>query len=512
MAIIKGKPTNGNDNIVANGASDTIDALAGNDKVEGKGGNDTLLGNTGNDTLIGGSGNDLLIGGNGNDTLTGGLGNDSFIGGAGIDRVVESSDSTVINLDNTALRTRIDNVPNGVSTDTLSGIERVTIAGGAGNNLIQASNFTLGSVIFNGGVGNDSLQGSSGNDTLNGEAGIDFLRGNEGNDTLNGGDGNDTLLGEEGNDTLNGGAGIDQISESADVNFTLTNAILIGNGTDKLSSIETARLRGGDSDNIIDASQFTQGGVELDGDGGNDILIGTSGADELEVAFDDSADSARGGLGNDTYEVDGFVDTVIENAGGGTDTVVSRGSFTLGANVENLTIDSSGNTNFTGTGNELSNFIKGDFGNDTLSGLSGDDILQGGDGNDVLIDGGGNDQFLFSTRRAFDFDDLGVDTIDDLSIGSDKIVLSKITFDTLASPAGGSLSSSEFEAVDSFFELFTSNAKITYNFVSGDLAFNRNGSAFVGGDAEGNIFADLNPGNTPGGAPNISAADISIVA
>lgn len=506
MAIIKGNPTNGNDNIVADGANDTIDALAGNDKVDGGGGSDTLLGNTGNDTLLGNSGNDLLIGGDGNDTLTGGSGNDSLIGGAGIDRVVASADSTVISLDNTALRIR-GSLPSVVSTDSLSGIERATITGGAGNNLIQASNFTLGSVILNGGAGNDSLGGSSGNDTLNGGTGIDFLNGAAGNDTLNGGDGNDTLSGDEGNDTLNGGAGIDQIFESADVNFTLTNDILIGNGTDKLISIETARLRGGDSDNILDASQFTRGGVELDGDGGNDILIGTSGADELEIAFDDSADTARGGLGNDFYEVDGSIDTVIENAGAGVDTVESRGSFTLGANVENLTIDSSGNTNFTGTGNELNNFIKGDFGNDTLIGLSGDDILQGGDGNDVLIDGGGFDQFLFSTRRAFDFDDLGVDTIDDLSVGSDKIVLSKVTFDTLASPAGGSLSSSEFEVVDSFFEQFTSNAKITYNFVTGDLSFNRNGSAFVGGDAEGNVFANLT------GSPNtFSAADILIVA
>lgn len=76
MAIIKGKPTPSDDNIVADGAGDTIDALAGNDRVDGEDGNDTLLGNVGND---------LLIGSNGNDNLTGRLGNDTFIGGAGID-------------------------------------------------------------------------------------------------------------------------------------------------------------------------------------------------------------------------------------------------------------------------------------------------------------------------------------------------------------------------------------------------------------------------------------------
>lgn len=100
----------------------------------------------------------------------------------------------------------------------------------------------------------------------------------------------------------------------------------------------------------------------------------------------------------------------------------------------------------------------------------------------------------------------------DMSIGSDKIVLSKTTFDNLFSGAGGSLNPFEFEVVDTFFEQFTSNAKITYNSGSGDLTFNRNGSVLVGGDAEGGTFADLNPGNLPGGAPIITAADILIVA
>ena len=176
--------------------------------------------------------------------------------------------------------------------------------------------------------------------------------------------------------------------------------------------------------------------------------------------------------------------------------------------MENLDLRDGG----TGTGNELSNILTGSRDNDTLDGGSGNDVLNGRQGDDLLIDGGGNDQFLFASGSAYRFDDLGVDTIDDMSIGSDKIVLDKTTFDTLVSGAGGSLSPFEFEVVDSFIEQFTSNAKITYNFVSGNLCFNRNGSAFVGGDVEGNIIADLNPGNTSGGSPNITAADILIVA
>lgn len=483
MAIITGQPTNGNDNIVANGANDTIDALAGNDRVNGGGGNDTLLGNTGNDTLIGSTGTDLLI------------------GGAGIDRVVESGDTT-IRLNNTSLT--VGNV-----TDTLIGIETATLTGGAGNNLISAFEFTLGSLTLNGGAGNDNLNAGSRNDTLNGGIGNDDLEGGEGNDLLNGGAGDDRLEGEEGNDTLNGGAGIDQVFEASDFNLTLTNTALVGEGVDKLSSIETATLlAGSESGNVIDASQFTLGSVRLFGGGGDDLLFGGTGNDDLDAGFAGS-DILRGGLGNDTYEVTGFSDTVIENPGSGIDTVQSEGSFTLGANVENLDLRDGG----TATGNELNNLLTGSRDNDTLDGGSGNDVLNGRQGNDLLIDGGGNDQFLFASGNAFRFDDLGVDTINDLSIGSDKIVLSKTTFDTLIlSGAGGSLNPIEFEVVDSFGEQFSSDAKITYNSVSGDLSFNRNGSVVVGGDAEGNIFADLNPGNTPGGSPNISAADILIVA
>lgn len=273
MAIISGQPTNGNDNIVANGANDIIDALAGNDRVNGGGGNDALLGNIGNDTLLGSAGNDTLLGNTGNDILTGGLGNDTLDGGAGIDRVVESGD-TFIRLNNTSLTVGND------SLDSLSGIETVTLTGGAGNNSISAFEFTLGSVTLNGLGGNDQLRGGTRNDTLNGGTGNDNLDGREGNDVLNGGDGDDRLEGEAGNDTLNGGAGIDQVFETSDFNLTLTNDVLVGEGVDRLSSIETAFLRSGSSSgSIIDASQFTRGSVDIDGGEGNDILLGGSGDD-----------------------------------------------------------------------------------------------------------------------------------------------------------------------------------------------------------------------------------------
>ena len=55
-----------------------------------------------------------------------------------------------------------------------------------------------------------------------------------------------------------------------------------------------------------------------------------------------------GGAGNDTYVVDAAGDTVTEAASEGTDTVQAGVSYTLGANVENLTLTGTGNINATG--------------------------------------------------------------------------------------------------------------------------------------------------------------------
>lgn len=90
------------------------------------------------------------------------------------------------------------------------------------------------------------------------------------------------------------------------------------------------------------------------GTGVADTLNGTAGADLLV-----------GLNGNDTYKVNNVGDVVVEGVNGGTDEVqVSIGSYTLTANVENLTYVGTGD--FTGTGNALANTVTGGVGKDTF--------------------------------------------------------------------------------------------------------------------------------------------------
>jgi Ca2+-binding RTX toxin-like protein len=90
--------------------------------------------------------------------------------------------------------------------------------------------------------------------------------------------------------------------------------------------------------------------------------------------------------------VNSIGDLVTEKASEGTDTVQSSVTYTLTANVENLTL--TGTAAIKGTGNTASNMIVGNGGANTLSGGSGNDILSGGGGNDVMTGGQGADTYV----------------------------------------------------------------------------------------------------------------------
>ena len=334
----------GNDTYIV-GAGDTVTeaASAGTDMVQSSvtftlGSNIEYLtltgtaaingtGNTLNNTLIGNSANNVLSGGTGNDTMSGGSGSDIYVVNAVGDVVTE------------LVNEGTDTVQSAVTWTLGANIENLTLTG------TSAINGT-GNVLDN---------------TLVGNSAANTLTGGAGNDTLDGGAGNDTMVGGTGNDTFVVNATGDVVTEQAN------------EGTDTVLSAVTRTL-GANFEHLT-----LTGTTAINGTGNtlNNVLTGNSAANVL-----------TGGAGNDTYVV-GTGDTVTEAASAGMDVVHSAVTWTLGANLENLTL--TGTAAINGTGNTLNNVLTGNSANNVLTGLGGNDTYHysRGGGQDTVVDNAG---------------------------------------------------------------------------------------------------------------------------
>ncbi|MBI3107832.1 MAG: hypothetical protein HYY95_20070, partial [Candidatus Rokubacteria bacterium] len=180
---------------------------------------------------------------------------------------------------------------------------------------------------------------------------------------LDGGLGVDTMAGGPGNDTY-------VVQDPGDRLIELQ-----GQGTDTVMSAVGYTLGG----NLENLTLTGTAAINATGNSANNVLIGNAAANVLNGGS--GADTMAGGAGNDTYVVDNAGDVVTEAAGKGTDTVQASLSYTLGANVENLTL--TGSTAINATGNALGNTLTGNAAANVLAGGAGADVLSGGRGNDT---------------------------------------------------------------------------------------------------------------------------------
>ncbi len=343
-SIVNG--TAGDDNLVGTAASDSIYGFAGNDIIDGGAGADTMVGGTGDDTYVVDNASDVVTenAGEGTDTVQSSV---TYTLAANAENLTLTGTSAINGTGNA-----LDNVLTGNSSaNTLTGGagndtyvvgtgDTVTEAAGAGTDTVMSGvTWTLGSNLENLTLTGTSAINGTGNALDN------VLTGNSAANTLTGGTGNDTyVVGTADTVTEAAGAGTDTVMSG--VTWTL------GSNLENLTLTGTSAING--TGNTLD-----------------NVLTGNSAANTL-----------TGGAGNDTYVV-GTGDTVTEAAGAGADTVMSGVTWTLGSNLENLTL--TGTSAINGTGNTLNNVLTGNGANNTLSGGTGADTMVGGTGDDTYV-------------------------------------------------------------------------------------------------------------------------------
>lgn len=270
------------------------------------------------------------------------------------------------------------------------------------------------------------MYGLSGNDTLNGGLGADRLYGGDGNDSMSGGDGDDTLYGGSGSDTLIGGLGNDTCEiDSLD---TVTEAVSAG--TDTIISTLSYTLKTNFENLVLTGIDYIDG----IGNASNNVITGNVAGNFIDGGAGN--DTMLGGLGDDSYIVNATGDVVTENFNEGNDYVESTVTFTLGNNLEYLTL--TGASAINGTGNALANSINGNNAANLISGLDGDDYLDGGLGNDNLVGGAGSDVYYFVTGYGNDQIDntatdnsTAIDVLNLLDILPANVVLTRTAYDLL---------------------------------------------------------------------------------
>jgi hypothetical protein len=427
-AVINGTGDASNNVITGNSAANVLNGDTGTDTLIGGAGDDTLIVDSLNDKIDGGADNDTIqssvtfslanalvsnvenltltgietINATGNasaNVITGNTVNNTINGGGGIDTLVGRAGNDVFIVDTTT-----DKIDGGADTDTIQSSVTFSLASTLVNSV---ENLTLTGTDAIDGTGNalaNVITGNDANNILDGLAGID---------TLLGGAGADTLIVNSITDKIDGGAGADTVQSS--VGFSLASTFV--------SNVENLTLTG---TTAINGTGNASANI-ITGNSNKNILDGGAGVDTL-----------IGGADNDTYIVDSTADVIVENAGEGTDTILSSVTFSLATlpNVENLTL--TGTNAINGTGNAADNILKGNDANNTLNGGTGTDTLIGGLGDDTYvinnivdvvteITDGGNDSILSNITYTLgaNFENLtltGTDTIDGTGNSSDNVI------------------------------------------------------------------------------------------
>lgn len=412
MATITG--TGGNDQLDGTAGVDTIFGAGGNDEIYGFQGDDTLLGWTGDDALIGGSDIDYLVGDTGNDTYVVGyffapdIINETTVDPDEIDRILSYAtwDMATYNFDGGGIdAVNVENirlVSKHLWSDTVNGT------------------FVPGKFIV-------EIIDATGNDLDN------IMEGDEEVNTLTGGNGDDTYVIRDLPGATNpfGFSVVDTIIE--------TDATAVGDGGNdtimftpiKIATtpffLPNASVATNQVENLTFGGTIAFNGVGNDLD---NILTGNSGAN----IFD-------GGLGDDIYVI-GSTDKILHYSGsafvtsgvgsydaGGVDTVEANFTYTIATrpDLENITLEGTGNFNAIGNTSGSGNTLVGNGGVNTLDGGAL------GGGIDTFFGAGSGDVYIINNSADIVLKDMTLrgDTLATLDSGTD-LIKSSVSYDCSA--------------------------------------------------------------------------------
>lgn len=431
--------------ILSTAAADSVTAGSGEDTVIGWGAGDSLSAGTGNGVIYAQGSGTVITGGVGADTLVGNGANDTLTGGSGSQSLVVNNSSDVVNVtagvgSDTVYTSVGGQVPTNVTNFVLIGSQLLSATGNSLNDLITGSS------------GGDYLYAGTGVDTFVVDAGTSYFYLNNSNDVIEasgqasgvvniaenyslpplintiylntsdaevfGNNGNDYLstndTSSNGADTLVSGTGVDTL-----YSFGNSAVFVINNSADSIPTMATGSIiesyvnyTVNGTYNFADDSLQLMGSANLVGNAGNDSdleVLGSAGNDTL-IAMNGGADTLIAGTGVDTliggafatatingFDFRYFTTFVVNNSSdfieapvGSNGVVLSSVSYTLPANIAQLTLTGTG---LVATGSSQNGGALSAYGGDTLIAGSGTETLSSatGHGADTLVDGTGGD-------------------------------------------------------------------------------------------------------------------------